>query len=469
MILKLTNSLSANQKDVFKPINSNKVRIYSCGPTVYDSIHIGNLRSFIMSDLLRRTLVLAGYEVTHVMNLTDVDDKTIKRSLQTYPDMQPKQALAKLTDKYSKLFMKDMDLIGNDTSSLKFISATQSIEGIRALIRELEEDGFAYTSDDGVYFSIQKYIESGKKYGQLVKIDSKNTSLERINNDEYDKDEAHDFALWKTQKEGEPAWPFELSGKRLDGRPGWHIECSVMSTQTLGQPFDIHTGGVDLKFPHHENEIAQSTAGKGRVYANYFIHNEHLLVEGKKMAKSFNNFITLQDISESGVDPLVFRVFTLMSHYRSQNNYTTKSLQQSAKLLNSLKSWADLRFQNLVSKKYAQLLQTTTTDITERLLDDMDTPGALGKLMPAIKQADSLGADSRAIELLVKYLDKNLGFDFLTDTDITAQQKKLINERQTAKQNNDYDLSDKLRDKLEENGITLNDSSQGVTWARLRT
>ncbi|HEY9714084.1 MAG TPA: cysteine--tRNA ligase, partial [Chroococcales cyanobacterium] len=284
--MNLFNSLSKTTEP-FKPLTGDGVRMYSCGPTVYDHIHIGNLSAFIYADTLRRVLKASGYRVQHIMNFTDVDDKTIRRSRESYPDMEPRLALEKLTSDYTSIFLDDMTAVGNDIEDMKFIKATDAIPHMQELIRRLYEQKFAYIADDGVYFSIQAYKNSGKVYGQLVELTESSTSEERIANDEYDKENVHDFALWKTQKPGEPAWDFELDGHELVGRPGWHIECSAMSTEQLGQPFDIHTGGVDLKFPHHENEIAQSTAGQDDpLYANIFVHNEHMLVDGQKMSKS---------------------------------------------------------------------------------------------------------------------------------------------------------------------------------------
>ena len=259
----------------FAPLQDNTVRMYSCGPTVYNHAHIGNLSSYIYADTLRRTLKAIGYQVKHVMNFTDVDDKTIRDSHMKYPDDEPMVALTKFTVHYERVFLDEMAQVGNSVDDVTFVKATDNIADIQQLIRKLLEQGDAYVADDGIYFSISEYRKT-HQYGQLSHIDFNATDRQRINNDEYDKDHAHDFALWKAQKEGEPAWDFTLpDGSNMPGRPGWHIECSVMSVKNLGQPFDIHTGGVDLIFPHHENEIAQSTAGNQPAeYANFFVHNE---------------------------------------------------------------------------------------------------------------------------------------------------------------------------------------------------
>ena len=285
MELRLFNSLG-KKIEVFKALKDKTVRIYTCGPTVYERAHIGNLASFIYADTLHRVLSSAGYKVEHVMNITDVDDKTIAASRQEFPDDDPKEALKKLTGKYEKLFMKDLEAVGINTREIKFVRATDNVELMQKLIQKLLDAGIAYIADDGIYFSISKYQAAGKTYGQLVEVTADSTEESRINNDDYDKDNAHDFALWKKAKPDEPAWDFTVDGKDMAGRPGWHIECSAMSAHELGQPFDIHTGGVDLKFPHHENEIAQSTAADGDILASFFIHSEHLLVDDQKMSKS---------------------------------------------------------------------------------------------------------------------------------------------------------------------------------------
>jgi cysteinyl-tRNA synthetase len=257
--MKLHNTLT-RKVDELKPLDPNQVSIYTCGPTVYNNAHIGNLSSYIYADTLRRSLELSGYMTKHVMNYTDVDDKTIRTSLECYPDEESRPALWKFTEEYIVQFLDDMQAIGNDVKAIQFTRATDYIEDMQRLIAELYAKKIAYIADDGIYFSIEAYKAAGKRYGQLLELTVGNTSAERIQNDEYDKESVHDFALWKLKKDTEPSWNFHLDGKDLPGRPGWHIECSAMSRTMLGQPFDIHTGGIDLVFPHHENEIAQSTA-----------------------------------------------------------------------------------------------------------------------------------------------------------------------------------------------------------------
>lgn len=470
--MKLHNTLT-RQIDDFKPTDDTQVRIYSCGPTVYDHIHIGNLSAFIYADVLRRTLNAAGYETRHVMNFTDVDDKTIRRSKERYPDMAPEEALKKLTVEYSDIFLADMKTIGNDVEALEFIRATDSIEGMRRLLEELHSDGFAYITDDGVYFSIEKYRESGRKYGQLTEISEASTSSARIQNDEYDKDSVHDFALWKVRKEGEPAWAFELNGRDLTGRPGWHIECSVMSVNLLGQPFDVHTGGVDLIFPHHENEIAQSTAGKGEVYAKYFFHNEHLLVNGKKMSKSLNNFYTLRDIQEKGYDPLAFRLMVLQSHYRSQTNFSWENLEAAQNRLKTYQALADMVWQNVpgeTTDEYITMIsETVPQKLLEALASDLATPEALSILStfePLL--TDGYRSDgNKLLAGLLKQFDEMLGLNLSDRQDISEEQKRLINERQAAREKKDWSKSDELREELQKQGIAVRDTEHGPIWSRL--
>ncbi|HTE58225.1 MAG TPA: cysteine--tRNA ligase [Verrucomicrobiae bacterium] len=463
--MKLHNTLTRKVEE-FKSLEPGAVRMYTCGPTVYDHIHIGNLAAYVYADIERRVLSASGYEVRQVMNYTDVDDKTIRRSAEHYPDLSPEEALAKLTDNYKQIFLDDITAIGNDVAAITFVSAVASIEGMRALITDLHKDGFAYIADDGVYFSIEKYRASGKKYGQLLKLDASNTSSARINNDEYDKDSVHDFALWKTRKGNEPAWEFELDGQELLGRPGWHIECSVMSVNNLGQPFDIHTGGVDNVFPHHENEIAQSTAGKGDIYAQYFVHNEHLLVDGKKMAKSAQNFFTLQDIRERGYEPMAFRLVVLQSHYRSQSNFSWDILDSATNSLQNLRAWADLRLQSFSSPELATYNQEAGQHILEQAQNDLHIPDALTYVYGAVTKAEELGPDKDSIAELVRDIDALLGLGLGDSEDITADQKELLSQRQKARDNKDFAASDKLRDQLKEQGIGVRDTPHGQVWHR---
>lgn len=489
--MKLHNTLT-KQIDDFTPADGKLARIYSCGPTVYNHAHIGNLSAYIYADILRRIINLTGYKTKHVMNFTDVDDKTIHDSKVDYPNDTPEQALSKLTAKYEKIFLDEMKQVGNDTDSIKFVKATANIAKMQALILRLLEQGIAYLADDGIYFSISEYAKA-RKYGQLSYINPEDISHERINNDEYDKGEVRDFALWKKQKPGEPAWEFRVpalfsTDKQpsepadwidYTGRPGWHIECSVMSTDNLGQPFDIHTGGVDLIFPHHENEIAQSTAGdQPTQYARFFVHNEHLLVNGAKMSKSAHNFYTLPDIIERGYSGLDFRMLILQSHYRSASNFSWDNLAAAKNRLANWRRVVELRWQapthsatadngaNEASAAVAKVKEDIQ-NAAAALENDLDTPNALKYIDQAF---NSISTDNSLIEQLseiINFVDTYLGLNLAATTpDITDSQKQLIAERLTARQNKDWSTSDRLRDQLLEQGIALKDTPDRTIWSR---
>lgn len=470
--MRLYNTLT-KQVTELQPINADQVRIYSCGPTVYDHIHIGNLSSFIFADTLRRALLVSGQKVKHVMNFTDVDDKTIKRSQEKYPELEPMSALLKLTEQYSELFLDDMQAVGNSVTDVNFVKATASIPDMQALITKLYSQGFAYIADDGIYFSIEAYKNSGKTYGQLTDITTSSTSEARIDNDEYDKESAHDFALWKKQKNNEPAWDYQLNYQQLKGRPGWHIECSAMIRATLGQPFDVHTGGVDLIFPHHENEIAQSTAGQDSpVFAKYFAHNEHLLVEGKKMSKSLNNFYTLKDIKDKGFDPLAFRLLVLQAHYKSQAHFSWQNLEAAQNRLTNLRAIAALKYQPSRQTEYDQTtsIERSIADMQDAALDDLNTPAVLATIATEIDEYEHRGVMTGAIASFKRWLttvDSLLGLDLSTVQDISNDQKQLLAAREQARGVNDWAKADELRDQLIKQGIGLRDTSQGAIWYRL--
>ena len=466
--MKLYNTRTHSIED-FKPLRDNTVRMYSCGPTVYNHAHIGNLSSYIYADTLRRTLKAIGYQVKHVMNFTDVDDKTIRDSRLKYPDDEPMVALTKFTRHYEQVFLDEMVQVGNNIDDVTFVKATDNITDIQQLIRKLLEQGDAYVADDGVYFSISEYRKT-RQYGQLSHVDFDATDRQRINNDEYDKDHAHDFALWKAQKEGEPAWDFTLpDGSSMPGRPGWHIECSVMSVKNLGQPFDIHTGGVDLIFPHHENEIAQSTAGDQPVeYANFFIHNEHLLVNGAKMSKSAHNFYTLPDLVERSFSPLDFRLLVLQSHYRSATNFSWETLEAAK---NRRRHWcnvAELRHQvsDNPSEEQIDKVSQLVEQAQDAMENDLDTPNALKYFDEAFDLFKPEQTDLGALDMLLTAIDQLLGLKLIETTpDITPEDYELIDERQQARHAKDWARSDQLRDELAKRGIQIKDGPAPI-WSR---
>lgn len=469
--MKIHNTLNKKIEDIV-PVSPNNISIYSCGPTVYDRVHIGNLASFIYADTLRRILTSSGYQVTQVMNYTDVDDKTIKRSHEKYPNEDPNNALEKLTSEEISHFNTDITKIGIDKNSIKFIKATDSIEEMQSLIQNLINQEFAYIADDGIYFSIEKYKNSGKKYGQLSSISEQSTSNSRINNDEYDKSSIHDFALWKFAKDNEPSWDFFLNNINYSGRPGWHIECSAMSQEKLGVPFDIHTGGVDLIFPHHENEIAQSTATtEQNKLANIFVHNEHLLVDNKKMSKSLNNFYTLSDIYNKNIKPMSLRVLVLQAHYRSILHFSWDNLLAAENRLKAYQAMADLKYQtieqdNLITKNY---INETLNNIKVNLQNDMNTPEALKILSDFENKISDELLPRSCVEEYDKFLDELdnlLGFN-LCSRDIDQSLKSLIDERNQARDSGSYEKADKLRSQLQKEGLEIRDTKHGTIWSRI--
>lgn len=473
--MQLYNSLTKTIEP-FSPIDPGKVRMYSCGPTVYNNLHIGNLSAFIYADLLRCTLVASGYQVTAIMNITDVDDKTIRDSKRDYPELDPMEALQKLTRKYEEVFKADVARIGNDLDAVTFIRATETIQAMIELTQKLIDNGIAYMAEDGVYFSIKQYEGAGYSYGKLQQIDRSHEHA-RIANDEYDKDSASDFALWKAAETGEPSWPatFTHNGGTIDlpGRPGWHIECSAMSDKLLGMPFDIHTGGIDLKFPHHENEIAQSCGASGQqVFARYFVHNNHILIEGRKMSKSLGNVITLREIEEKGYDPLAFRLLVLSSHYRSESNFSWEILEAAQNRLRHWQSVADLQWQSVVEAGTLgdDFFSKNTALLLSYIQDDLNTPGALALLDEIFSHIEVYGHGLHDTHLqeFTKFLgliQTLLGLN-LDKPDISDDQKQLIRERNRARANKDWAISDKLRDKLKEQGIEVRDTPHGAIWSR---
>lgn len=454
----------------FQPLVGNEVRMYSCGPTVYNHAHIGNLSSYIYADLLRRALKGAGYAVKHVMNFTDVDDKTIRDSKIATPDADPIQALMEFTAKYEQIFLDEMVAVGNNVDDVTFVKATDNIADIQALVKKLLEQGVAYIADDGVYFSISKYILT-RTYGQLSHVDiNSDDNQQRIDNDEYDKENAHDFAIWKRQKDGEPAWDFQIDDDtNMPGRPGWHIECSVMSVKNLGQPFDIHTGGVDLIFPHHENEIAQSTAGEQPAdYANFFVHNEHLLVDGAKMSKSAHNFYTLPDLADKGFSPLDFRMLVLQSHYRSATNFNWENLQAAQNRRHHWLSIAELRHQAADNSSEQQIDQVNEliAKAQDAIEDDLDTPNALRIFDEAFDLFKPDDCNIEALNNLLQGVDQLLGLNIAIESpDIDPDDYELIDERAKARQAKDWDKSDDLRLQLASRGISVRDG-KATTWSR---
>ncbi|HSX02623.1 MAG TPA: cysteine--tRNA ligase [Candidatus Saccharimonadia bacterium] len=451
--MRLYNSLNRQLETV--TANADKtVTLYTCGPTVYDHVHIGNLRTFIMEDLLRRTLQATGYKVQMVTNLTDVDDKTIARSQTEHPDLGPMEALIETTRHYEAVFKADLAALGVDLGSRTFVRATDAIPQMQALIQRIYDNGFAYVADGSVYFDLRQYREAGNEYGRLVNVDY--SAQARIDNDEYDKAEAQDFALWKGAKDGEPFWEFTLGEHDLPGRPGWHIECSAMALDNLGeQPIGIHSGGIDLKFPHHENEIAQVVAATGQDFARIFTHHNHLLVDGRKMSKSLNNFYTLDDIRAKGYDPLALRLLYLQALHTNEVNFTWESLGAAQNTLANLRAWADLVYQPEVAGESAT--PKLEAELQASLADDLHSPEALARL------AAETGAPTT--ELLVQ-LDQLLGLDLSGRPDLTPAEQQLVANRQAARTAKDWARADQLRTELAAAGLEVDDAPAGPRWRR---
>ncbi|NIO19908.1 MAG: cysteine--tRNA ligase [Candidatus Aenigmarchaeota archaeon] len=508
MVLRFYNTLT-RKKDEFRPLKKGEVRMYSCGPTVYDYPHVGNLRAFVFYDLLRRYLKYRGFRLKHVMNITDVDDKTIRNS------RREGLTLKNFTNKYTKIFFDDLSKVNVETFEV-YPKATEHIQEMVDLVKTLLKKGIAYKGRDGsVYYKISEF----KDYGKLSKLDiSKLKEGARVSQDEYTKDEAKDFSLWKAWNpdDGDVYWETEI-GK---GRPGWHIECSVMSTKYLGHTIDIHTGGVDLIFPHHENEIAQSEAATGKSFVRYWLHNEHVMVDGKKMSKSLGNYLTLKELIERDHDPLAIRYALLSTHYRSKLNITDKSLWSARQSLEKIYNFVDLLKETegrKNEKKVNTLIRKVQKDFIEAMDDDLDIGLALAKIFDFIREINKLIENKQmgrknAQDCLktIKRFDRVLGilipekeispellgkvFTLLIDTheNLKGRDEKMAKElerglkklrgkevdpghfgelmdvivktREGLRKKKIFDVSDKIRSDLKEMGIVLEDKEKGVRW-----
>ena len=474
MVLKLYNTLT-RKKEEFRPIKKGEVGIYTCGPTVYDCAHIGNFRAYVFEDVLKRYLRYRGYRVRHVMNLTDVDDKTIAGS------KKEGIPLNEFTARYIRIFFDDIKTLNIEPAGV-YPKATEHIDEMVALIKKLLEKGVAYHGEDGsIYFDISKF----EGYGRLskVRLDESKESKERTKLDEYAKDEVRDFALWKawTPRDGDVFWDTEI-GK---GRPGWHIECSAMSMKYLGDTFDIHAGGVDLVFPHHENEIAQSVSATGKRFVNYWVHNEHLLVEGRKMSKSLGNFYTLRDLLERGHDPNAIRYLLLSSHYRQKLNFTFKRLNAARNTVQRLSDFLD-RIKNaggLVGKEWNEKLHKETIKTKERfddaMDDDLNTPRALAAMFNLVNRTNRAIENKNASkENLEEVYDLFMKFDSVLKIlehrehkkdEIPEELEELIKRREEARKRRDWETADSIRALLKEKGVIIEDTPDGPRWKKINT
>ena len=456
MELQLYNSLS-KRKEVFKPIIDGAVGIYTCGPTVYDYSHIGNFRTFVFEDLLKRWLLHLEYDVLHIMNITDLDDKTIARAKRENTD------LGSITNRFTNYFLKDLEWLKIIPAD-QFPRATKSINRIIEIIKVLLEKKHAYVESDGsVYFDIQSY--SG--YGSLAKVKIKNKkAINRVIDDEYSKESPHDFALWKGWKEedGEVVWDSPW-GK---GRPGWHIECSAMSFEALGPHFDIHCGGVDNMFPHHENEIAQSICYTENKFVNYWLHSEFLLVDGAKMSKSLDNFYTIGDLKDIGFSSESVRYQLLIGHYRSKISFSFSKKQESDKIIQRLINFRSLLEENNAQVENDDALPGSYLEFRNAMNDDLNAPKALGIFFSWMKKEAIRIKNGSCSEISINsawnYLNAfNSIFALIPEKKLNVPEKikKLINIRENARIEKDWSLSDKLRKAINNEGWIVEDTSSG--------
>jgi len=453
------------KKEKFVPLEEGKAEMYTCGPTVYDFAHIGNFRAFLFEDLLRRWLEYRGYKVTQVMNLTDVDDRTIGASRKLGIPLEQHTA------QFIEAFFEDITAL-NIEKAEHYPRATEHIPEMVALIKKLIEKGYAYRGEDGsIYYDISKF----KDYGKLSKF--KVTELKvgaRVKVDEYEKAEARDFALWKAWDEGDGDvfWETDI-GK---GRPGWHIECSAMSMKYLGETLDIHTGGVDNMFPHHENEIAQSEAATGKKFVNYWLHNEHLLVEGKRMGKRFGNYYTLRDLIKLGYDPKAVRYLLLSTHYRQQFNFTFEGLEAAK---NAIERLTNFMYRLLEAdgksggEEIAVLMDRVAKEFGEAMDDDLNVSVALASLFEFVREVNNLldnnvlsKEEAREVYNLMVGFDKVLGVvgEVKKEGKLPKEAEELIRKREEARKAKDWKTADQIRQQLAAMGIIIEDTPQGLRW-----
>ena len=457
---KIYNTLT-RKIEVFKPIKKDKVTIYNCGPTVYNYIHLGNCRAFLIADILRRYLEYKGYKVKQVMNITDVDDKTIRDS------QKEGISLKEFTERYSKAFFEDLRILNIKPAHI-YPEATKHIKDMVKLILKLKEKGYTYESEGSIYYKISKF----KDYGKLAKIKLEELkSGARVKQDEYEKEDAHDFALWKAwdKSDGDVFWETEF-GK---GRPGWHIECSAMSMKYLGKTFDIHTGGIDLIFPHHENEIAQSEAATGKKFVNYWMHNEYILIAGKKMSKSLGNFYLLRDLINKGYNPAAIRYLLISTHYRQHLNFTLGGVDAAKAAVERLQNFVD--HLNLIkgtksNKKIKDLIKNVEMEFEQHMDSDLNISSTLASIFEFLKQIYKLDLgkkDAQKIIEVIKKFDSVLGVLSFEKQKLDEDIKSLIEKREEARKKKDWAKADAIRDDLKKQGIILEDTSEGVRWKKL--
>lgn len=459
-MIRIYNSLGHEKQD-FKPLKEGEVSFYWCGPTVYDKPHLGHGRSAFTADIIRRYLEYSGYKVKFATNYTDIDDKMIERA------NKAGISVSELADKTIPFYIEHYGKLSIKTPDLQ-PRATEHIEDIIDMISKLEEKGITYVLDDGVYYDVSQFEDYGKLSGQKLE-DLRMGSRVEVNKN---KRNPYDFALWKFKKEGEPAWPSPWG----EGRPGWHIECSAMCFANLGEKFDIHGGGLDLTFPHHECEIAQTEGvfGSGS-FAQYWVHNGFININEEKMSKSLGNFFTLEDIFEK-YDPKIVRLFYLQTHYKNPIEFSDQLLEQSKAALERLHTFVR-RLQSVDlnerddSSNFTEIIAMARNGFEDSMNEDFDTSGALGsvfdflKTVNALLDKDALGkSDIEAVLEFLKTVDEVLSVIFFEEGVLDEEIESLIEEREAARANKDFEKADKIRDDLLERGIVLEDSPQGVVW-----
>lgn len=478
--MKLHNTLTRKTED-FKPISSKTVKLYTCGPTVYDYTHIGNLRSFIFDDTLRRALEIEGFDVQLVMNITDVGhlvsdadegaDKLEKGAA------REGKTVWEVADFYTEAFKKDMEALnilmpnGYKGRTDGYARATDFIEEQINFIQVLVDKGFVYQTTQAMYFDVTKLPDYGKLTGQ--KLSDKEVAARSEVVTDPEKKHPYDFAVWFFTVGHFKDHTMHWASPWGEGFPGWHLECSTIIHEILHDPIDIHTGGVDHIGTHHTNEMAQTEAAFGHELANYWVHNEFILVDGTKMSKSKDNFYTLADVIKKGFDPLAFRLLVLQAHYRSELNFTWESLTAAQNRLQDLQAWADLRHQpsaEAMPEELDLLFRDTLQAMHEDLRNDLNTPealSALGKLVSWMQQHPVPGVEGTYTKGALQALDDMLGLNLASRPDITAEQKQLIAGRTKARETSDWTKSDQIRDQLLQQGIGIRDTDWGPQWFRV--
>jgi cysteinyl-tRNA synthetase len=457
--MKVFNTLSKRLED-FAPAENNHVRMYTCGPTVYDFAHIGNFRAYIFEDLLRRYLKFRGYKVTQVMNLTDVDDKTIKGAMAAHITLDD------YTRKYKEAFFEDLKTLNIEPVE-HYPAATEHIPGMIALIQKLFDKGYAYKSDDGsIYFSIEKFSD----YGKLAHLDKSGLRAgARVSQDEYEKENLADFALWKAwdEKDGDVAWDSPWGR----GRPGWHIECSAMSMRYFGESFDLHTGGIDNIFPHHEDEIAQSEAATGKPFVKYWMHCAHLMVDGRKMSKSLGNFYTLRDVLNRDYSGREIRYLLMAAHYRQSLNFTFDALDGARVALERLDNFMDRLREQAGSEKGERKLSAWAENARSKFVaameNDLNISEALAALFDLVREgnaaidAGSIGGSAQSVLDLLSDLDRVMGLFAKSEESPSAEALQLAEEREKARKAKDWAESDRIRKSLADLGWEVRDTPEG--------